>query len=99
MVFDFGAASVMDAPAARGLPRGGRNFRMTGVRHSHPDRDDGPARLTPILPQLAWSDCAKLLTSDKTTGSTPTRASAPWNNNKTGALGCRPQHRSQIGNP
>jgi hypothetical protein len=42
-----GAASEMDAPAARGFPRGGRNFRMTGVRHSHPDRADGPARLDP----------------------------------------------------
>jgi hypothetical protein len=35
----------MDAPAARGFPRGGRNFRMTGVRRSHPDRADGPTRL------------------------------------------------------
>jgi len=55
----------MDAPAARGVPRGGRNFQMTGVRHSHPDRADGPVRLTLILPRRVWAGCTKLLTSEK----------------------------------
>src|SRR5258706_15529995 len=65
VVLGRGAASEMDAPAARGLPRGGRNFRMTGVRHSHPDRADGPARLTLILPRRVWAGWTKLLTSEK----------------------------------